>query len=388
MDSDVVERYLLLGLRLGRHIDGLVDAYYGPPELAKRVMSEQRIPPADLAREAAALREAAVTLGDPQRARWLSAQLDGLAATSERLDGRPIGYVEEIRRCYGVAPEPVTEDELAEAHRRLEELVPGTGALPARYRAWRRARELPPGDILPALETINREIRRRTQALFGLPDGEAVELELVSNQPWSGFNYYLGAMRSRIAINTDIPLHPDFLVLVAAHETYPGHHTEHAWKEALLVRDRDRLEESIFLIGTPQSLISEGIASCALGALGVEAEHACESLLADLGWGYDVSLSRAVREVERPLGRVWHNVALMIHGEGRGVDVARAFADRWSLDSEPEIAKRLEFILHPVWRAYIVVYSAGERLVAAWTGGDARRYRRLLTEQMTTADLG
>jgi len=27
-----VERYLLLGLRLGRHVDGLVDAYYGPPE--------------------------------------------------------------------------------------------------------------------------------------------------------------------------------------------------------------------------------------------------------------------------------------------------------------------------------------------------------------------
>ncbi len=371
MDTDVVERYLLLGLRLGRHIDGLVDAYYGPPELAKRVMSEQLIPPADLAQEAAALRDAASTLDDPQRARWLSAQLDGLAATAERLDGRPIGYVEEIERCYGVAPEPATENELAEAHRRLEELVPGTGSLRARYQAWRRA----------------REIRTRTQALFGLPEGEAVELELVSDQPWSGFNHYLGGLRSRIAINTDIPVHPDFLVLVAAHETYPGHHTEHAWKEALLVRDRDRLEESILLIGTPQSLISEGIASCALGALGVEAKHACESLLADLGWGYDVGLSRAVREVERPLGRVWHNVALMIHEDGRGADEARAFADRWVLTSEKEIAKRLEFILHPVWRAYIVVYGAGERLVEAWTRDDLQGYRRLLTEQMTTGDI-
>lgn len=40
MDMDVVERHLLLGLRLGRHIEGLVDAYYGPPELAERVRSE------------------------------------------------------------------------------------------------------------------------------------------------------------------------------------------------------------------------------------------------------------------------------------------------------------------------------------------------------------
>ena len=31
------ERYLQLGLRLGRHVDGLVDAYYGPAELKSQV---------------------------------------------------------------------------------------------------------------------------------------------------------------------------------------------------------------------------------------------------------------------------------------------------------------------------------------------------------------
>ena len=36
--SDLVERYLALGLRLGRHVDGFVDAYYGPPELAARMV--------------------------------------------------------------------------------------------------------------------------------------------------------------------------------------------------------------------------------------------------------------------------------------------------------------------------------------------------------------
>src|SRR5665647_1829697 len=37
----IVERYLLLSLRLGRHIDGFVDFYYGPPELAQRVKGEE-----------------------------------------------------------------------------------------------------------------------------------------------------------------------------------------------------------------------------------------------------------------------------------------------------------------------------------------------------------
>ena len=33
-EPGLVEEYLTLGLRLGRHIDGMVDAYYGPPERA------------------------------------------------------------------------------------------------------------------------------------------------------------------------------------------------------------------------------------------------------------------------------------------------------------------------------------------------------------------
>ena len=33
----VVERYLELGLQLGRHIDGFVDAYFGPPDIKARV---------------------------------------------------------------------------------------------------------------------------------------------------------------------------------------------------------------------------------------------------------------------------------------------------------------------------------------------------------------
>ena len=40
----LVERYLELGLRLGRHLDGLVDAYYGPAELrgARRGRADPR----------------------------------------------------------------------------------------------------------------------------------------------------------------------------------------------------------------------------------------------------------------------------------------------------------------------------------------------------------
>jgi hypothetical protein len=385
--ADVVEGYLLLGLRLGRHIDGFVDAYYGPPELAEEVEREELVAPAELAAEAHELAGSLGGLGDQQRQRWLAAQLEGLFVVAERLDGQPVSYVEEIRRCYGVEPDPPSEDELAEAHRRLGELLPGTGSVVERYRTGRRERELPRDALLPAVEAIQSELRSRTQARFGLPDGETVTAELVSNEPWAGFNYYLGGLRSRVVFNADVPLRPEMLPDYTAHEVYPGHHTEHAWKEALLVGGRDYLEESILLTGTPQSLISEGIAETALVALGEDAERACCDILAGLGAGYDLELVRAVREAEKPISRVSHRAALMLHEEGRDADEARAFALRWALRPEAEVDRMLEFVLTPVWRAYVVVYEVGERLVEAWTAGDPARYRRLLTEPLTTADL-
>lgn len=227
--EEVVERYLLLGLRLGRHIDGFVDAYYGPPELQERVEAEPASPPSQLAREAAELERRLDELGDDRRARWLAAQLGGIAATAERLDGARITFVDEVRRCYGIEPWPPTEEELHEAHERLGELLPGSGAVAPRYRAWREDR-MPREALLAAIERLRPELRARTEALFGLPPGESAAVELVSNEPWGGFNYYAGGRRSRVVINTDVPPRADQLPDYTAHEIYPGHHTEHAWR--------------------------------------------------------------------------------------------------------------------------------------------------------------
>ena len=39
------ERYLELGLRLGRHVEGLVDSYCGPPELKEQVAERISVVP-------------------------------------------------------------------------------------------------------------------------------------------------------------------------------------------------------------------------------------------------------------------------------------------------------------------------------------------------------
>ncbi len=96
---------------------------------------------------------------------------------------------------------------------------------------------------MPALRDVVSDLRTRAGDAFGLPEGEGLTIEEVRDEPWWAFNYYSGNLTSRVVVNVDVPTSGPDLVQLAAHEAYPGHHLEHVWKEQLLVRDRDLLEE-------------------------------------------------------------------------------------------------------------------------------------------------
>ncbi|MDP9357730.1 MAG: hypothetical protein M3R02_21060, partial [Chloroflexota bacterium] len=72
------------------------------------------------------------------------------------------------------------------------------------------------------------------------------------------YNWYLGQSRSRVEINTDLPIRANALTGLICHEAYPGHHTEWTLKEHHLYRGRGLGEFSIQLIHTPEAVIAEG----------------------------------------------------------------------------------------------------------------------------------
>jgi hypothetical protein len=376
--DDLWERYLLLGLRLGRHVDGLVDAYFGPPGLQERVDAEPLTRPAELADEAGALSRRT-------QSSWLRAQLVGCETTARRLDGEPIAWSDEVERCYGVRPEHTDESQFVTAHEQLDRALPGGDDLAERYRAWIAGQALPADALLQASARFADALRTRTAELFGLPDHEEARIELVTDEPWGAFNYYLGGHRSRVVINTDLPVYSFRLPELIAHEIYPGHHTEHAWKESLLVDGDGNYGEAIFLVGTPQSTVSEGIASLAPEIVG--AFDATPGVYADLGVPYDAATADAVREAREALDTVSVNAALFLHEQGASRDEAVAYLERWSLVPRDLAEKNVDFITHPTWRAYVSCYSSGYALCKRWVDGDAQRFRRLLTEQLTTGDL-
>jgi len=386
----LIERYLALGLALGRHVDGLVDAYYGPPGLAARAAAEPPRPPAQLretARQLLADLDADTDL-EPSRRRWLRAQVNGLRTTAAKLAGDPIGYTDEVEACYGVRPQRVPEDAFAAAHRVLDEVVPGTGPLTARYIAWREAQVAPVDTLEAAVASLADDLRARTRDLFGLPDGEHVDWELVRDRPWAGFNYYLGGLRSRVAINVDLPVLTPTLAHLVAHESYPGHHTEHTRKEVGLVRRRRRLEETIFLVGTPQCLLAEGLADLGLEVvMGRRPEATVAEHLRPLGLPYDAEVVARVAEAGDALGHVRGNAALLLHEDGVDRATAVAYLERWALLPRARAEKAVDFLTDPTWRAYMTCYVEGLPRCRGFVGGDPARFERLISEQFLPDDL-
>jgi len=385
---DVVHRYLELGLRVGRHVEGLVDAYFGPAEIEARVAAEELSPPAGLAVDAEELRAEIDAMDglDPRRRAWLGDQLLGVAAYARGLAGETLAYADEVECCFGVRPHRTSEQLFAEALERLGELLPGNEALVTRYEKWRRTQIVPADAMLAVFSALRAILREATAQRFGLPEDEHVETELTQDEPWLAYNYYLGGRRSRIAVNVDLPIAAHELVDLVAHEAYPGHHTEHAWKEDLLV-SRGVLEESLLLVPTPRSMVSEGIAENAWELVMDESRDAVAAAFADAGVAVDADRALDVVVARRPLRFVGLNVALMLHEDGATPGEAAAYTERWAARTPEYAASVVRFTLDPLWRAYVATYSLGGDLCRRHVDGDSERFRALLTQQTRVADI-
>ncbi len=261
----IAHDYLLLALRLDKLLPGIVDAYFGPAGLKAQVQAEAPLAPARLREQAPALlsrlpRE----IQEPDRLRWLTAQLVSLEAQAVTLAGDPLPYSECVACLFDVAPERPSETIFDAAADDLARLLPsgrGDGeTVSERLAAWESRFAFHPARLPAVVDWLVREIRDRADRLLGLPAGEAVEVAYVSDRLWRVDNQYRGGCRTRIEINVDLLRTPAELVQVVAREAYPGRHTERALRDRRLVDGLGRLEASILLLNTPEALVSEGMA--------------------------------------------------------------------------------------------------------------------------------
>lgn len=377
-----VRRFLDLGLRIGRHVDELVDAYWGPEEIARAIDSEE------LRRPAALVGEAEELLAEVSDDAWLAGEVRALWAQARKLAGEELTYAEEGELVYGIEPRWHDEEPFRAAAAMLEEALPAAGGLRTRLTGWYDEIAIPPAILEQALRDAAAELRRLCRERIGLPEGEGFELELVTDKRWLGYARYLGGLRTQISVNTDLPILAATLVNLASHEIYGGHHTHHVWQEAELVRGRGELEWTLVLLWAPSSVVSEGVATTGPQIVAGDGQELAAAVLGRLGFEYDAGVGSRVAEAGRLLQGVSANVAMMLHGRGASVEEAREYAATWSLQPQDRLEKMVARQLASPSPVYQHTYWQGHELVDGHVRGDPKRFRELLTARVAPSELG
>jgi hypothetical protein len=386
---DLGTRYLELVLRFSKLAPSLVESFGGTADLLARIDME---PPPSARR----LIEQAQEVGrlvqehevDPMRREWLSAQLAAIETALAWLGGAPLTYRELVARCHGVNVAPVSDEQFARAHSKLDRTLPGHGDVRTRYQKWAATQIVPHHLLLAGLQALADVLRRRSAEMFDLPAGEEASFELVTDKPWAGNANYLGGLRTRVEINQDLPITSCRLLELVSHEAYPGHHAEAVCKYAVRTIEEGRVEMRAYVVPSPQALISEGIACHALEILlGQDAEEIAARCLRPLGIPFDTEVAATVREAEQLLLSVRPNIALMLDEQRASPAEARTYARRWMLQDDEQVDLSVESLEDRDWRPYESCYPAGLDFCRRFTSGDPARFRTLLTEQITTTDL-
>jgi hypothetical protein len=270
----------------------------------------------------------------------------------------------------------------------LEEALPGGGDLRARLGRWYESVAVPPEILEQALRDVAAELRRLARETIGLPEGEDFELELVTDKRWLGYAEYLGGLRTRISVNTDLPFLAADLVNLTSHEIYGGHHTHHVWQEVDLVRGRNELEWTIVLLWSPSAVVAEGVATVGPGIVAGEGQELVAAVLERLGFEYDADVGARVTEARLRLWPVSANVAMLLHDRGASVEEAREYAATWSLQPDERLDKLVAGQAASPSPVYQHCYWQGYELVDGYTAGDPKRFRELLTARLLPSQLG
>jgi hypothetical protein len=390
--DDFGRAYLTLALEINKHVDGYIDGYIGPAELKAEVDSSKKKPARALLDDLSALRDK-LPSGDPAREAYLKAVLRAIECTLRIQNGEELDYLDEVNHLYDISLQKVDESLFTTAHQELDTLLPGEGTVEERLNAWRKRYELRPDQLMPMLDLVRAETRKRTMGLIDLVEGEGIELTAVHNQPWSAYNWYKGNAQSLIEFNIDLPISALGLLDLFAHEAYPGHHTEGQLKEKHLYQELGYAEQAAMLLHSPSAVIAEGIAVTALEMIFPDDSHHewnAEVLFPAVEVQADPpEVIRRIEAAREKLRYVSGNAAILYNTNEYTQDQTIDYIQTYALATRPRAEKSFRFISHPLFRSYPFTYTQGYDLIAQLAQNEDKKalFLRLLTGQMLPSQL-
>ena len=370
--DQLAESYVKLVLAVGQHDQDYVDAYFGP-EAWKTEAQEAALSLSEIGERAGQtlddLGALAPSAGEDEmealRHAHLTRSLESLIARVDLLSGRVMTFDEESRALYDAVAPSHDETHFDEILAQLDELLPGEGHLIERYETFKKDFIIPPDRLDAVFSAAIEACRERTLARLELPADESFTVEYVTDKSWSGYNWYQGAYRSLIQVNTDLPIYIDRALDLACHEGYPGHHVYSIVVERDLFRQRGWIEFSVYPLFSPRSLIAEGTANFGIevaypGDERLEFERQVLFPLAGLDPDRAAEFAR-VQEIVKKLAFAGNEAARRYLDGEIGPDEAAAWLSRYAMMPPDRATQRVGFI--DQYRSYVINYNLGQDLV-------------------------
>ena len=317
----------------------------------------------------------------------------------EILNGIDIPIQEQFSKLYDVALEPFDESEIHKVKEKIENAYSGSGSLEEQMNELRLRRTIPIAEVFVLFKKALKIVELRTKEMFNdlLPKKEKIFINLVNDDnddeiKWAYYNWYLGNFHSRIDVNPNFNMYWTTLLAAAAHEGYPGHHTEFSVKEWKLYREPNQFEHSILLLNSPKLIISEGIAELAANVLFSyqdQAEIGLQNFCLDPLKEDSLDVLIMQTEVKGKIPLFWHNLAYhALIDRWNEKDLIR-YAMDFEVFSQNDIKNQLKKIDNSVHSSTIFSYNLGRNLIINKYGvyPSVRNFKNLLLKPVLPSDL-
>ncbi|MHA1459963.1 MAG: hypothetical protein ACTSO8_00635 [Promethearchaeota archaeon] len=394
------EDYLLLALRIDKHIKGYVDYYYGPEKIRLLVENESLTSPNRLLKDSIALIQQLGAQGyDTKRERYLEKMLTAMRTSIELLNGIEIPIKNQFLKLYDVALQPVNDSELKNLKTEYEEAYSGNGSLEDRIDRLRITRRVPEENAFELFKRALQITRKRTKELFInlLPENEQIFLDVTHEKnedkiKWTCYEWYLGNYKSRIEINPKFNMFWTNLLRHSAHEGYPGHHTEFTIKESILFRDLNQFEHSILLLNSPKLIISEGIADIATNVLFSyrnQVEIGLNEFCPDISKEDTLEAMIAQYKVRNKLMLFWYNFAYHALLDNYTDEELISYGKNFEFFDEESLRNQIRNLNNPVYSKNVFTYNLGMKIIKKKYREfpSVKDFRNLLIKPILPSDL-
>jgi hypothetical protein len=397
--SEFGEDFLLLALRIDKHIKGYIDFYYGPEKLRQIVQNETILSPNILLNDSIGLlRQVRAQSFDKERERYLEKLLIAMKTSIELLNGAEFSIEEQFLRLYDVILKSVNEAELDKLKEEINVAYPGSGTLEERMKKLRVVRKVPEAKIIELFGKALKITKERTKDLFIdlLPESERISLELVNENnkeiKWSYYEWYLGNFLSRLDINPNYNIFWTSFLPVAAHEGYPGHHTEFVAKEMKLYNEFNQFEQSILLVHSPRLIISEGLANTAINMLfdyQEQAEISLQEFCSTRSKEDSIISLTAQNKVRGKITLFLYNFAYHALVDKWSKEQLFQYGGNFEIFSKENLLNQYNMVSDPVYSKNAFMYNIGENLILDKYGRfpGVKQFKNLLINPILPSDL-